>query len=148
MGRTEENLCPFSRPTHTHLKKWWTPYWWNWSWSHRHSFWDFWSFSEKIYGFFAYSKINKQNQQKHTQYWRWNSPDFGPFCMISDMCFAMISRSCPRLAFSFDRLACVLVSIYCFLIFPIMPSASQSSHTKKFNISEVFLFSCHEDEGL
>lgn len=46
--------------------------------------------------------------------------------MISERFSVAMSKSCFRLALSFDRLACVLVSMYCFLIFPITPSAKQS----------------------
>lgn len=46
-------------------------------------------------------------------------PDWRFLSTIWYICSMTISRSCPRLAFSFDKLACVLVSTYCFLIFPI-----------------------------
>ena len=52
----------------------------------------------------------------------WTSPAFCLRSKISDMCLVTISTSCFLLALSFDRLACVLVFMYCLLIFPIMLS--------------------------
>lgn len=72
-----------------------------------------------------------------TEQGKWSLPNCCLLSTIVDKSWVMTSKSCRRWALSFDRLDCVLVSMYCLLIFPMIPSASMKANHQ---ISRVIWF--------